>query len=184
MLHTPFSRCEIGKSRGESSGGVEGQSPHPRRAHLHHIALAMWCVSAPLSGCYTEYSINSLALSSPFSFVGLTSSLGCDRINHERGFADMATEKKSKQERIAELQEKQKQLKAQERKLKAQISQEERKKRTKYLIEIGGAVYSVLGDSYQEGDVEKLVAFLRQQDQRGNYFSSAMGRTRKPDNHN
>ncbi len=96
----------------------------------------------------------------------------------------MATEKKSKQERIAELQEKQKQLKAQERKLKAQISQEERKKRTKYLIEIGGAVYSVLGDSYQEGDVEKLVAFLRQQDKRGNYFSSAMGRTRKPDNHN
>lgn len=96
----------------------------------------------------------------------------------------MATEKKSKQERIAELQEKQKQLKAQERKLKAQISQEERKKRTKHLIEIGGAVYSVLGDSYQEGDVEKLVAFLRQQDQRGIYFSSAMGRTRKPDNHN
>ena len=96
----------------------------------------------------------------------------------------MATEKKSYDERIAELQEKQKQLKAQERKLKAQQSQEERKKRTKHLIEIGGAVYSVLGDSYQEGDVDKLIAFLRQQDQRGNYFSSAMGRGKKPDTQN
>lgn len=96
----------------------------------------------------------------------------------------MATAKKSTQERIAELQEKQKQLKAQERKLKAQQTQEERKKRTKHLIEIGGAVYSVLGDSYQEGDVEKLIAFLKQQDQRGNYFSSAMGRPRKTDTEN
>ena len=37
------------------------------------------------------------------------------------------SEKKSYIERIAELQEKQKQLKAQERKLKAQYSKEERK---------------------------------------------------------
>jgi len=96
----------------------------------------------------------------------------------------MAIAKKSTQERIAELQEKQKQLKAQERKLKAQQTQEERKKRTEHLIEIGGAVYSVLGDSYQEGDVEKLIAFLKQQDQRGNYFSSAMGRPRKTDTEN
>lgn len=88
-------------------------------------------------------------------------------------------EKKSYEDRIAELQEKQRQLKAQERKLKARQSQEERKKRTKNLIEIGAAVYSVLGDSYQEGDVTRLVAFLRQQDQRGNYFSTAMGRVKK-----
>lgn len=72
----------------------------------------------------------------------------------------------------------------QERKLKAQQSQKERKKHTKHLIEIGGAVYSVLGDSYQEGDVEKLIAFLKQQDQIGNYFSSAMGRLRKTDTEN
>ena len=90
--------------------------------------------------------------------------------------------KRTIDERLAELQEKQKQLKEQERKLKAQQSQEERKKRTKHLIEIGGAVYSILGDSYQEGDVEKLIVFLKQQDQRGNYFSSAMGRPRKPEN--
>ena len=92
----------------------------------------------------------------------------------------MAAEKRCYEERIATLQEKQKQLKALEKKLKAQKSQEERKKRTKHLIEIGGAVYSVLGDSYQEGDVEKLISFLKSQDQRGNYFSSAMGRTKKP----
>lgn len=92
----------------------------------------------------------------------------------------MATERKTKEQKLAELEEKQKQLKAQARKIKASISQEERKKRTKHLIEIGGAVYSVLGDSYQEGDVEKLIAFLKAQDQRGNYFSSAMGRNNKP----
>ena len=91
----------------------------------------------------------------------------------------MAIEKRSYEERIAELQEKQKQLKAMEKKLRAQQSQEELKKRTKHLIEIGGAVYSVLGGSYQEGDVEKLGAFLKSQDQRGNYFSSAMGRNKK-----
>jgi len=88
----------------------------------------------------------------------------------------MAKEKRSYEERIAELQEKQKQLKEQEKKLKAQQSKEERKKRTKHLIEIGGAVYSVLDDSYQEGDVEKLIAFLKGQEQRGWFFSSAMGR--------
>ena len=91
----------------------------------------------------------------------------------------MAKEKRSYAERITELQEKQKQLKEQEKKLKAQQSKEERKKRTKHLIEIGGAVYSVLGDSYQEGDVEKLIAFLKGQEQRGQFFSSAMGRNVK-----
>ena len=55
---------------------------------------------------------------------------------------------KTKQERLEELVEKQKQLKEQERKIRSQISADERKKRTKHLIEIGGAVYSVLGDSY------------------------------------
>lgn len=88
----------------------------------------------------------------------------------------MSTEKRTLEERIAELQEKQKQLREQEKKLKAKKATEERKKRTKHLIEIGGAVYSVLGDNYQDGDVERLIAFLKQQDQRGNYFSSAMGR--------
>lgn len=89
----------------------------------------------------------------------------------------MATEKKSYDERIAELQEKQKQLKAIEKKLKSQKAQEERKKRTKHLIEMGGAIYSVLGDSYQEGDVERLIAFLKKQDERGRFFTKAMRET-------
>ncbi len=88
---------------------------------------------------------------------------------------------KTKQERLEELVEKQKQLKEQERKIRSQISADERKKRTKHLIEIGGAVYSVLGDSYQDGDVERLIDFLQGQEQRGKYFSKAM-RTNNSDN--
>lgn len=91
------------------------------------------------------------------------------------------TEKRSIDDRILLLQEKQKKLKEQERKLKSKKSAEERKARTRNLIRIGGAVYSVLGDSYQEGDVDKLIAFLKQQNKRGNYFSSAMGRLTKSD---
>ena len=83
----------------------------------------------------------------------------------------MAIEKRSLDERITELQEKQ--LKEQEKKLKAKKSADERKTRTKNLIEIGSAVYSVLGDRYQDGDVEKLIAFLKTQDKMGNYFSEA-----------
>lgn len=86
----------------------------------------------------------------------------------------MATKKRSLDEQIAELQEKQKQLKEQEKKLKAKKSADERKKRTRHLIEIGGAVYSVLGREYAEGDVERLVAFLKGQDNRGSYFNKAM----------
>ena len=81
---------------------------------------------------------------------------------------------KTYEERIAELQEKQKQLKAQEKKLKAQKSADERKKRTRHLIEIGGAVYSVLGREFVEGDVDRLISFLKGQDKRGGYFSRAM----------
>ena len=86
----------------------------------------------------------------------------------------MATEKRSYDERIAELQEKQKQLKEQEKKLKAKKSADERKKRTRHLIEIGGAVYSVLGREFVEGDVERIIAFLKSQDNRGGFFTKAM----------
>ena len=78
------------------------------------------------------------------------------------------------QEKQKQLQEKQKQLKEQEKILKARKSQQERKERTKHLIEIGGAVYSVLGRSYQDGDINRLIAFLKGQELRGNFFSSAM----------
>ena len=93
----------------------------------------------------------------------------------------MATERRSIEERIAELQEKQKQLKEQEKKLKASISQEERKKRTKHLIEAGGTIYSILGRDFIEGDIERLAAFLKGQESRGNYFSKAMNDHNKQD---
>lgn len=86
----------------------------------------------------------------------------------------MATEKKTKEQRLAELEEKQKQLKAQARKLKASISQEERKKRTQLLIKAGGIITSVLGRDLVESDMERLAAFLKGQDSRGGYFSKAM----------
>ena len=81
------------------------------------------------------------------------------------------------EERIAKLQEKQKQLKAQEKALKARQSQEERKVRTKILIKIGAAVESVLGRPIEEEDIPNLIAFLQSQEQRGSFFSKAMQRT-------
>lgn len=83
-------------------------------------------------------------------------------------------EKKTVEERIAELQKRQEQLKAQEKALKAKQSQAERKARTKRLIEIGGAVESVLGNPIEKNDLPKLIAFLKQQEERGQYFSKAM----------
>ena len=86
----------------------------------------------------------------------------------------MATAKKSTQEKIAELQEKQKQLKAQEQKLKSQLAKDERKKRTRHLIEVGGIVYKTLGRDFVDGDLERLAAFLKGQENRGSYFTKAM----------
>lgn len=78
------------------------------------------------------------------------------------------------EERIAKLQERQSQLKAQEKALKAKQSVAERKARTKRLIEIGGAVESVLGQPINKEDLPKLIKFLKDQDERGHYFSQAM----------
>ena len=86
----------------------------------------------------------------------------------------MAREKKSINDRITELQEKQKQLKEQEKKLRAQQSQAERKQRTRHLIEVGGVVYKALGRDFVDGDLERLAAFLKTQDNRGGYFTKAM----------
>ena len=97
----------------------------------------------------------------------------------------MSAPRKSKQERLAELQEKQRQLKEQEKKLKAQLSQEERKKRTRNLIQLGGAVCKVLdedtveGDTITDSDISNLIAFLKNQNTRGDYFTKAMKRTPK-----
>lgn len=75
-----------------------------------------------------------------------------------------------------ELTAKKKQIQEKKKKIIARQKNEERKQRTKHLIQMGGAVYSVLGDSYQDGDEERLIAFLKGQEQRGQYFSKAMER--------
>ena len=81
---------------------------------------------------------------------------------------------KTYDEQLAELEKKLEQIKDQKRKLKAKHTKDERKKRTHHLIEIGGAVYSVLEREFVEGDVERLTSFLKGQDNRGGYFSRAM----------
>ena len=93
----------------------------------------------------------------------------------------MSTAKRTIEEQIAELQKKQKELKEQEKRLRARKSKEERAKRTKHLIEMGGTIYSILGREFIEGDIERLGAFLKGQDSRGGYFSKAMNDFLKSD---
>lgn len=80
----------------------------------------------------------------------------------------------SYEEKLKELDQKMEQLKARKRDLAARHSKEERKKRTKRLIEIGATVESVLGHPIEHDDLKKLEKFLRSQDERGNYFTHAM----------
>ena len=93
--------------------------------------------------------------------------------------------KKSYDERIDDIQKKMEQLKAQEKALKKRASEEERRKRTKRLIEVGGAVESVLKKSLGEYDglIEKedipaLISYLQGQEDRGQYFSKAITKAR------
>lgn len=81
---------------------------------------------------------------------------------------------KSIDEKIAEIKNKQEQLKAQERALKKRQTSEERKKRTKRLIELGGIVESVLGRPTTDEDKMKLLNFLKRQETNGHYFTRAM----------
>lgn len=84
---------------------------------------------------------------------------------------------KSYDERLVELQKRQEQLKAQEKALKKRQSEEERKRRTRRLIELGGIVESVLGRNTTEEDKIKLLNFLKKQEANGNYFTKAMNGT-------
>ena len=84
------------------------------------------------------------------------------------------SEIRSAEERIAELDEKMEQIKAQKKAILQREKEIQRKARTKRLIEIGGAVESVLGHPIEKEDIPNLIAFLEQQEKRGNYFSKAM----------
>ena len=81
---------------------------------------------------------------------------------------------KSFDEKIEENLKKQAQLKAQERDLRKRHSEEERKKRTRRLIEIGGITESVLGRPLTDQDKVRFQYFLKLQEQRGGFFSKAM----------
>ena len=87
----------------------------------------------------------------------------------------MAATKKTIDERIAELQEKQAQLKAKEKQLRAKQSAENRKKEAHRKIVVGGAVESVLGRPVEgDEDINRLITFLKKQEERGKFFSKAM----------
>lgn len=81
---------------------------------------------------------------------------------------------KTYDEKIAELQRKQAQLREQEKKLKARQSEAERKARTRRLIQIGGAVESVLGRPMDEKEIPTFVSFLKREGNCGSYFLNAM----------
>ena len=77
-------------------------------------------------------------------------------------------------ERIADLQKRQEQLKAQEKALKKRQSEEDRKKRTRRLIELGATVESVLERPTTDEDKIRLLNFLKKQESNGKYFTKAM----------
>ena len=86
-------------------------------------------------------------------------------------------------ERIAELQKKRDQLKEQEKALIKRQNAEERKKRTRRLIELGGIVESVLGRPTVDEDKVRFMNFLKRQETNGNFFTKAMnGKDQKSEN--
>ncbi len=79
-----------------------------------------------------------------------------------------------------EMLEKLKQYQAQRRQLEKQKKAEERKIRTHRLIQVGGAVESVLGRPVAREDIPNLIAFLKKQKSNGKYFSKAMKAEHQP----
>lgn len=99
--------------------------------------------------------------------------------NKEKTF--LLEQKKDQTKEINQLKEqldreKKEQLNQQVKQLKARKSQEERKARTKRLIEIGASVESVLGRPIEKDDLPNLIKFLEDQENRGRWFSKAMNK--------
>ena len=68
--------------------------------------------------------------------------------------------RKTTEERLAELEEKELQLQAQKRALKAQLSTEERKKRNHRLIIMGGDIEKRIGRKLTDEDIPKFQKYL------------------------
>ena len=90
----------------------------------------------------------------------------------KRRSLDERIEEKLKKEQ--EHLKKSKEYSAQAKKLEQQKKEEERKIRTHRLIEIGGAVESVLGRPFGDGDIDRLLDFLYCQERDGSFFTRAM----------
>lgn len=95
----------------------------------------------------------------------------------------MSGQRKTYEERMAELEKKEqdslkkaKQYSAQKKALDRQLKEIERKKRTNRLCQIGGAVESVLGCAIETDDIPKLIEFLSKQESNGRFFSKAMNK--------
>lgn len=86
---------------------------------------------------------------------------------------------KSYDEKLNEIKKKQEQLQARERELKKRKSEEDRKKRTKRLIELGGIIESVLGRPTTDDDKIRLLNFLKKQESNGKFFTTAMNERNK-----
>lgn len=82
--------------------------------------------------------------------------------------------RKTLEEQLKALEEKEQILKARKQQLIAKSKEQERKARTHRLIEIGGAVESVLGRAIEKDELPKLIAFLKQQEKNDGFFSKAM----------
>lgn len=85
--------------------------------------------------------------------------------------------RKSIDEKLAELEIQKNQLKEKEKRLKAQQKEQDRKAYTKRLIEVGVTVENVLGRPIKKEDLPKLKKFLEQQEYHGEFFSKVMNVT-------
>ena len=84
------------------------------------------------------------------------------------------TKARSLSTRIEELQKRQAELHEIEKQLRARKSIEDRKADAHRKIEVGATVESVLGRPIQHNELDKLFFYLRDQENRGQYFSRAM----------
>lgn len=87
--------------------------------------------------------------------------------------------RKSPKERLAEIEEQQRQLLEKKKKLEAEIKTADRKARTKHLIEVGAAFVKTLSDlNISEEDIPAVLAFLKQQETSGNWVSKAIAKSK------
>lgn len=80
----------------------------------------------------------------------------------------------SREEKLASIEAKMERLKLEKNAILKKEKEKERKARTKRLIEIGAEVESVYGEALTKEQIIALGNFLRQQDERGNWFSNAL----------